>query len=108
LTRLLRYTNFADFGEQFAKNKGSYGAREHHATGRFASAYRPVAEQEGLNRSKLIRLAFMAYCEQREAAYNHQCRQADIEHGMALQGSLRSKVPGWDTLKVLREERDAR
>jgi len=67
-----------------------------------------VAEQEGLNRSKLIRLAFMAYCEQREAAYNHQRRQADIEHGMALQDSLRSEVPGWDTLKVLREERAAR
>ena len=67
-----------------------------------------VAEQEGLSRSKLIRLAFMAYCEQREAAYNHQRRQADIEHGMALQDSLRSEVPGWDTLKVLREERAAR
>jgi len=67
-----------------------------------------AAEQEGLNRSKLIRLAFMAYCEQREAAYNHQRRQADIEHGMALQDSLRSEVPGWDTLKVLREERAAR
>ena len=67
-----------------------------------------VAEQEGLNRSKLIRLAFMAYCEQTEAAYNHQRRQADIEHGMALQDSLRSEVPGWDTLKVLREERAAR
>ena len=67
-----------------------------------------VAEQEGLNRSKLIRLAFMAYCEQRETAYNHQRRQADIEHGMALQDSLRSEVPGWDTLKVLREERAAR
>jgi metal-responsive CopG/Arc/MetJ family transcriptional regulator len=67
-----------------------------------------VAQQEGLNRSKLIRLAFMAYCEQREAAYNHQRRQADIEHGMALQDSLRSEVPGWDTLKVLREERAAR
>jgi metal-responsive CopG/Arc/MetJ family transcriptional regulator len=67
-----------------------------------------VAEQEGLNRSKLIRLAFMAYCEQREATYNHQRRQADIEHGMALQDSLRSEVPGWDTLKVLREERAAR
>jgi metal-responsive CopG/Arc/MetJ family transcriptional regulator len=67
-----------------------------------------VAEQEGLNRSKLIRLAFMAYCEQREAAYNHQRRQADIEHGMALQDSLRSEVPGWDTLKVLREERATR
>jgi metal-responsive CopG/Arc/MetJ family transcriptional regulator len=67
-----------------------------------------VAEQEGLNRSKLICLAFMAYCVQREAAYNHQRRQADIEHGMALQDSLRSEVPGWDTLKVLREERAAR
>ena len=64
-----------------------------------------VAQQEGLSRSKLLRLAFLAYCEQREAAYKHQRRQADIEHGMALQDSLRNEVPAWDSLKVLREER---
>ena len=57
-----------------------------------------VAEQEGLSRSKLIRLAFMAYCEQREAAFNHQRRQAGIEHRMALQDSLRSEIPGGRTL----------
>ena len=64
-----------------------------------------VALQEGLSRSKLLRLAFMAYCEQREATYKHQRRQADIEHGMALQDSLRSEIPPWDALKILREER---
>lgn len=64
-----------------------------------------VAEQEGLNRSKLIRLAFQAYCEQREESFRRERRQADIEHGMALQDSLRSEVPAWDTMTVMRQER---
>ena len=64
-----------------------------------------VAAQEGLNRSKLIRLAFLAYCEQREESFKRERRQADIEHGMALQDSLRSEVPAWDTMTVMRQER---
>ena len=52
-----------------------------------------VAAQEGLSRSKLIRLAFLAYCEQREEGFKRERRQADIEHGMALEDSLRSESP---------------
>ena len=55
-----------------------------------------AAEQEGLNRSKLIRLAFMAYCVQTEAAYNHQRRQADtgMGDGPARQFAQRSSRLG--------------
>ncbi len=64
-----------------------------------------VAQQEGVSRSKLLRLAFMAYCQQREAVYENQRKQAAIEHGMTLQDSLRQKALPWDPLQVLRAER---
>ncbi len=67
-----------------------------------------VAAQEGLSRSKRIRLAFLAYCEQGEESYRRERRQADIEHGMALQDSLRSGIPAWDPLTFVRQERQAR
>jgi len=66
-----------------------------------------VAQQEGLSRSKLMRLAFMAYCEQRDVTFKRERRQADIEHGMALQDSLRNEVPPWDPVKIMRQEREA-
>ena len=65
-----------------------------------------VAEQEGLSRSKLLRLAFLSYCEQRDANYNHLRKQADIEHGMALQDSLRQETGPWNPLKILHQERE--
>lgn len=64
-----------------------------------------VAQQEGVSRSKLLRLAFIAYCQQREATYEYQRKQAAIEHGMTLQDSLRQKALPWDPLQVLRAER---
>lgn len=67
-----------------------------------------VAQQEGVSRSKLLRLGFMAYCQQREETYEYQRKQAAIEHGMALQDSLREKALPWDPLKILRTERQAR
>ena len=68
-----------------------------------------VAAQEGLSRSKLIRLAFLAYCEQREEGFKRERGVgADIEHGMALQDSLRSEIPAWDPLAIMRQERQAR
>ena len=67
-----------------------------------------VAQQEGVSRSKLLRLAFVAYCQQREATYEYQRKQAAIEHGMTLQDSLRKKALPWDPLKILRAERQAR
>ncbi len=65
-----------------------------------------VAQQEGLSRSKLLRLAFLSYCEQRDANYNHLRKQADIEHGMALQDSLRQETGPWNPLKILHQERE--
>ena len=67
-----------------------------------------VASQEGLSRSKPIRLAFPAYCEQREEGFKRELRQADIEHGIALQDRLRSEIPAWDPLAIMRQERHAR
>ena len=66
------------------------------------------AAQEGLSRSKPIRLAFLAYCEQREEGFKRELRQADIEHGMALQDRLRSEIPAWDPLAIMCQERQAR
>jgi metal-responsive CopG/Arc/MetJ family transcriptional regulator len=64
-----------------------------------------VADQEGLNRSELIRLAFGVYLERRAADDQRQHRQADIQKAMELQDRLRQKLPPWDALKTLREQR---
>ncbi len=64
-----------------------------------------VAEEEGLNRSELIRQAFGVYLERRAETDQRQQRQADIQKAMKLQDSLRQNLPPWDALKILREER---
>ena len=64
-----------------------------------------VAEEEGLNRSELIRHAFAAYLERRAENDQHQQRQADIQKAMELQDRLRQNLPSWDALKILREQR---
>lgn len=64
-----------------------------------------VAEEEGLNRSELIRQAFGVYLERRAETDQRQQRQADIQKAMKLQDRLRQNLPPWDALKILREER---
>ena len=64
-----------------------------------------VADEEGLNRSQLIRQAFLAYLERREENDQRQQRQADIQKAMELQDRLRQNLPPWDALRVLREQR---
>jgi metal-responsive CopG/Arc/MetJ family transcriptional regulator len=64
-----------------------------------------VAEEEGLNRSELIRQAFGVYLERRAENDQRQQRQADIQKAMELQDKLRQKLPPWDALKILREQR---
>ncbi|MBI2505184.1 MAG: ribbon-helix-helix protein, CopG family [Candidatus Latescibacteria bacterium] len=64
-----------------------------------------VAEEEGLNRSQLIRQSFLVYLERREENDQRQQRQADIQKAMELQDRLRQNLPPWDALKILREER---
>ena len=64
-----------------------------------------VADEEGLNRSQLIRQAFAAYLERRAENDQHQQRQADIQKAMELQDRLRQNLPPWDALKLLREQR---
>lgn len=64
-----------------------------------------VADQEGLNRSQLIRQAFVVFLERRAEDDQRQQRQADIQKAMELQDRLRQKLPPWDALKTLREQR---
>lgn len=64
-----------------------------------------VAEEEGLNRSELIRQAFGVYLERRAESDQRQQRQADIQKAMELQDRLRQTLPPWDALKILREQR---
>ena len=64
-----------------------------------------VAEEEGLNRSELIRQAFGVFLERRAENDQRQQRQADIQKAMELQDRLRQTLPPWDPLKILREQR---
>ena len=64
-----------------------------------------VAKQEGVNRSKLLRLAVIAYFEQREDTQEREKRRIDIRHAMEIQDALRKEVGSWDPLKTLRSER---
>ena len=64
-----------------------------------------VAEQEGVNRSKLLRLAVMAYFNQRENSQERERRRTEIRHAMEIQDALRREIEPWDPLKTLRAER---
>ena len=64
-----------------------------------------VAEQEGVNRSKLLRLAVTAYFNQRENSQEREKRRIDIKHAMEIQDALRKEVGPWDPVKALRSER---
>ncbi|MBM3279391.1 MAG: ribbon-helix-helix protein, CopG family [Candidatus Handelsmanbacteria bacterium] len=64
-----------------------------------------VAQREGLNRSQLIRQAFLVYLERRGEDDQRQQRQADIQKAMELQDRLRQRPPPWDALRTLREQR---
>ena len=65
-----------------------------------------VAEQEGVNRSKLLRLAVMVYFDQREESQKREKRRIDIKHAMEIQDALRKEIGPWDPLKELRSERE--
>ncbi len=65
-----------------------------------------VAREEGVNRSKLLRKAVLAYFEQRQADSQRRRRQTDIQRAMEIQDSLRQAVPPWDVVKALREQRE--
>lgn len=64
-----------------------------------------VAEQEGVNRSKLLRLAVMAYFNQREDSQERERRRIEINHAMEIQDALRKEIGPWNPLKALRVER---
>ena len=64
-----------------------------------------VARQEGVNRSKLLRLAVMAYFDQREDSQEREKRRIEIKQAMEIQDALRKEIGPWDPLKVLRTER---
>jgi metal-responsive CopG/Arc/MetJ family transcriptional regulator len=65
-----------------------------------------VAREEGMNRSKMLRTAVLAFFELRKAKNERQQRHADIERAMAIQDQLRQVAPPWDSLKALREQRE--
>jgi metal-responsive CopG/Arc/MetJ family transcriptional regulator len=64
-----------------------------------------VAEAEGVNRSKLLRLAVLAYFDQREDSLEREQRRIDIRRAMEIQDALRRETGPWDALKALRIER---
>ncbi len=65
-----------------------------------------VARDEGINRSKLLRKAFLTYSEIRNAQSQQQLRQDDIQKAMAIQDQLRQDVPSWDPQRALQEQRE--
>lgn len=65
-----------------------------------------VAREEGVNRSKLLRRAVLAYFNQRQVDSERHRRQTDIQRAMEIQDSLRQAVPPWDVVKALREQRE--
>ena len=64
-----------------------------------------VAEQEGVNRSKLLRLAVMVYFDQRENSQEREKRRIEIKQAIEIQDALRKEISPWDSLKALRTER---
>ncbi len=64
-----------------------------------------VAKDEGVNRSKLLRLAVLAYFDHREDLQEREQRRSDIRAAMEIQDKLRREVGPWDALKALRTER---
>ena len=64
-----------------------------------------VAEQEGVNRSKLLRLAVMVYFDQREDSQEREKRRIEIKQAIEIQDALRKETSPWDSLKALRTER---
>ena len=68
-----------------------------------------VAQQEGVSRSKLLRLAFMAYCQQKEATYPVPAETGSYRtrHDAPRQPAQKRHCLG-DPLKILRAERQAR
>ena len=65
-----------------------------------------VAREEGMNRSKLLRTAVLAYFEQRRASSERLRRQNDIQRAMEIQDQLRRIIPPWDVIRALREQRE--
>jgi len=65
-----------------------------------------VAREEGMNRSKLLRTAVLAFFQLRAAQNERQKRQADIQRAMDIQDQLRQTTPSWDSLRALKEQRE--
>jgi metal-responsive CopG/Arc/MetJ family transcriptional regulator len=65
-----------------------------------------VAQHEGMNRSKLLRTAVLAFFSMRDASNQRLRRRTEIQQAMEIQDQLRQAVPPWDPLKALREQRE--
>ena len=64
-----------------------------------------VADEEGMNRSQLVRTAVLAYFELRAEQNQRQQRQADIQQAMTIQDHLRQHSLSWDAIGLLRQQR---
>lgn len=63
------------------------------------------AQEEGISRSKLIRVAVHSYFELREQERRRAQRGRDIQRAIELQDELRGSTPPWDGIAELRRQR---
>ncbi len=66
-----------------------------------------VAREEGVNRSKLLRTAVLAYFSEREDHKQKEKRRDDIRRAKEIQDQLRRETAPWDSLAALQRERQS-
>ena len=64
-----------------------------------------LAHAEGMNRSQLIRTAFLVFTQVRAENTEKIQRQEDIQRAMELQDQLRQTAGSWNAQELLREKR---
>jgi metal-responsive CopG/Arc/MetJ family transcriptional regulator len=65
-----------------------------------------LAEEEGINRSELIRKAMKSYFHLKQEEKERIQRQHDIQQAIAIQDRIRTTSPTWDALNELRHQRE--
>jgi metal-responsive CopG/Arc/MetJ family transcriptional regulator len=67
-----------------------------------------LAREEGMNRSQLIRTAFLVFTQVRSENTEKIQRQEDIQRAMELQDQLRQTAGPWNPQEFIREKRQVR
>ena len=65
-----------------------------------------ISQEEGSNRSKILRSAVELLFHQRTQEAERRQRQDDIEQAIQIQDELRRGGGSWDGLQALRDGRD--